>query len=572
MLWPFILKPSLVLAVSDFSSAARYDFERFWRAFPDFEERVLFDGFVGYSAAELEHELAHLPKNTIILDVAFRRDREGRVFSPAETIKLLSRNGEFPVYTLWDQYVGQGAVGGVVVSGRNQGEMAARMALRVLAGMPAGGPLIGGKSPNVPMFDFEQLQKFGIAMSSLPESSIVVNQPESFYWRYRVYIWTAVGVFAGLVSLILILVVNILQKRRAFAALQESRSRYRAIVEDQTEFVVRFDTAFRVTYANAALCQFLGTSLKKIHGIEITRFIPPHHLEQLSEMIAGVSAETPLFSGEERVRAADGSVRWLKWTGRAIFGPDGKVTEYQVAGADITTEKQTQQDLEKSREAFRDLAMRRQDVLEDERTRIAMEIHDELGQNLTAINMGLSILGRKSETGDAAAAGRIREMRELTETTIGSVQRISQELRPAQLDDLGLFSAMEWHARKFLGPAGLEYRLDTSGLAPELVLDKDRATALFRVFQESLTNVIRHAGASEVVIRVQMVDGTIEMDISDNGVGITSSAKRSRNSLGIMGMRERVRAFQGRLSVSGRAGQGTTVSVRLPVAVREVAE
>lgn len=561
----------LVIAVSDFSSAARYDFERFWRAFPDFEERVRFDGFVGYSAAELEAELARLPKETVILDVAFRRDREGRVFTPAETVKLLSHDGKFPVYSLWDLYVGLGVVGGVVVSGQHQGEMAAHMALRILAGMPVGASFIGGRIPNVPMFDFEQLKRFGIPKSALPDGSVVVNQPTNFYWQYRFYIWGGTAVFAGLVSLVLILIVNILQKRRAFRALQASQTRYRAIVEDQTEFLIRFDPGFRITYANAALCQFLGMPLRKILHIDIGQFLPPRYFDQLCAMIADVSADNPLFSGEARARTADGAARWLKWTGRAIFGADGTVTEFQVVGADITAEKRTQKDLEKSREAFRDLAIHRQDVLEEERARISREIHDELGQNLTAINMGLSVLGRGKEIGASGATTRVREMRELTERTIGAVQRISQELRPTQLDDLGLLAAMEWHADKFLGPSGIKYRFEKSGSIPDRILDQDRATALFRVFQESLTNVVRHAGATEVTVRLQTQDRHIDMEISDNGVGIASGAKRSRNSLGIMGMRERVRPFRGRLSISGRTGRGTTVNVHLPLLPSETA-
>jgi len=126
---------------------------------------------------------------------------------------------------------------------------------------------------------------------------------------------------------------------------------------------------------------------------------------------------------------------------------------------------------------------------------------------------------------------------------------------------------MQWHARKFLGGADVHYRFEKEGGNPDIRLDKDRATALFRVFQESLTNIVRHANASRVLIRVATDGDVVCMEINDDGVGIDVRAKRSRNSLGIMGMRERIRAFEGRLTVSGRPGQGTTVMVRLPTAV-----
>ncbi|MBN2751706.1 MAG: PAS domain S-box protein [Rhodospirillaceae bacterium] len=559
-------KTKRIVGVSDLSSAAWYDFESFWRIFPDFEDRVRFDGFVGYSAEGLEAELAQLPKNTIILDVAFRRDRHGRVFSPLETVKLLSHNGDFPVYSLWDYYVGLGVVGGFVASGRRQGEEAARRTLRILNSLPAEADPAESKSRNLPMFDFVQLQHFGIPMSALPKGSIVINQPESFYWQYRYYIWGITSAFAGLVTLVLILLSNILQKRQAFHALKASQLRYRAIVEDQTEFLLRFDKMFKITYANSALCAFLRSSRERVLEQNLTQFIPAARFRQLLPMISSRSAEAPLFHGEERVRSADGSLRWIKWTGRAIFGPDEMVVEYQVVGGDITSEKQANQALEKSREAFRDLAAHGQNILEKERSRIALEIHDELGQNLTALNIGLSILGQGLSPSETTPSERIRDMRELTERTIGSVQRISQELRPPQLDELGLVSAMQWHARKFLGAAGLDYRFEKGNGVSDIPLDKDRATALFRVYQESLTNIIRHAAATHVTIRISATNGIFELEIIDDGIGIDCRSKRSRNSLGIMGMRERIRAFQGRLNVSGRSNQGTTVSVRLPVA------
>lgn len=554
-----------VVGVSDLSSVARYDFERFWRTFPLFEDHVRFDEFVGYSADELKAELSRLPTQTIVLDVAFRRDRLGRVFSPAEVVRLLGDEGRFPVYSLWDYSVGQGVVGGFVSSGKAQGEAAVRLAFRVLDGVPVETMATASDDLTVPMFDYAQLLRFGIPLRQLPPGSVVVNQPETLYWKYRYYIWSVTLVIATLLTLVMILLSNVLQKRRAVRELQASRQRYRAIVEDQTEFLVRFDKDFRITYANSAVCAFLRMSREKVLSMAVGQFVPADRLAPLLPEVAARTPDEPLFTGEDRVRAADGACRWIKWTGRAIFGPGGTVEEYQVVGSDVTSEKQVYQALEKSHEAYRELAARGQKLLENERSRISMEIHDELGQNLTALNIGLAMLGRSAP----AEAERVREMRELTERTIGSVQRISHELRPPQLDELGLLAAMQYHARRFLGTAGIVYRFEQHGGSPDIRLGSERATALFRVFQEALTNVLRHARASRVLIRVSADDDAVGLEISDDGIGIDEHAKRSQNSLGIMGMRERIRAHRGRLTVSGRAGLGTTVTVRLPVPAEE---
>ncbi|MDD4953122.1 MAG: sensor histidine kinase, partial [Desulfovibrionaceae bacterium] len=221
------------------------------------------------------------------------------------------------------------------------------------------------------------------------------------------------------------------------------------------------------------------------------------------------------------------------------------------------------ENLHRSREEFRRLSMHLQESVEEERTHIAREIHDELGQNLTALNMGLSRLTRFLPEDSVQALEKIGYMKQIIDETIGSVQRISRELRPGLLDDLGLASAVKWQAGEFEKRTGI--RVELSADQVDLPLDSERVTNLYRVFQEALTNAARHSGASLVKVRLHRTGDMAVMEVQDNGSGITRTAMSAAESFGLIGMRERVHAMRGVLEISGSPETGTKVWVGIPL-------
>ncbi len=214
-----------------------------------------------------------------------------------------------------------------------------------------------------------------------------------------------------------------------------------------------------------------------------------------------------------------------------------------------------------SRKNLRDLASHLQSVREQERTQIAREIHDELGQALTALKMDVHWVGQRMDA-EPALLGKTQSMLRMIDTTVLAVRRISSELRPKLLDDLGLSAAIEWQAREFEQRAGID--CDVRSEPDDIVLDAPRSTALFRIFQETLTNVARHAGARRVDVLLRKELDGVELVVSDDGVGITPEQSSNPRSLGIVGMRERVYSLGGVLEITGQAGLGTTVRVALP--------
>jgi len=234
---------------------------------------------------------------------------------------------------------------------------------------------------------------------------------------------------------------------------------------------------------------------------------------------------------------------------------------------DITSRKRAEEELLASREQLRALAGRLQAVREEERTRIAREIHDELGGALTGLKIDFSLLTRaalkiENETVRTSLLAGMDSMNESVDSTIQTVRRIAMELRPDVLDDLGLVAALEWQLKDFEKRTGT--RCELFPPVEDVSLDADLSTALFRIFQEALTNVARHSGATEVRVRLRADADSSTLEVEDNGKGIKKEKTLSKESLGLLGMRERAEMFGGRITVTGTPGTGTTVTVEIP--------
>ncbi|MDP4196137.1 MAG: PAS domain-containing protein [Bacteroidota bacterium] len=222
--------------------------------------------------------------------------------------------------------------------------------------------------------------------------------------------------------------------------------------------------------------------------------------------------------------------------------------------------------LKNSREQLRRLSAHTQSAREEERTRISREIHDELGQALTGLKMDLSWLEKRLLTENTAAEPiqeKIAAMYSLINSTIKSVRKISSELRPGVLDYLGITAAIEWQAQEFQSRTGIECKLIR--LPKELTMDQNFSTALFRIFQETLTNVARHANATVIEVELLLQNGKVILRIHDNGRGITDEEIINTKSFGLLGMRERAYLLGGEFNIKGTPGNGTTVTVTIPV-------
>jgi len=233
-----------------------------------------------------------------------------------------------------------------------------------------------------------------------------------------------------------------------------------------------------------------------------------------------------------------------------------RLTEAKLAESRLAKEE-----LQRSLAQLRELAARLQSVREEERAAVAREIHDELGQALTAIKIDLISLIRTPQANLEDQSVKADSILRMVDRMILSVRRIGTELRPGILDDLGLVAAVEWAAEDFAARTGIKCFLD---MPDDIQVDRERTTAIFRIFQETLTNITRHAQATRVDVRLNQEEGVIVLEVRDNGRGIDEKQLSTGRGLGILGMRERALLLGGLLTISAAPGKGTIVKVRIP--------
>jgi PAS domain S-box-containing protein len=241
---------------------------------------------------------------------------------------------------------------------------------------------------------------------------------------------------------------------------------------------------------------------------------------------------------------------------------EGRAAELVLVN-DVTEKLKTEILLQQSYEDIRCLASYLQDVRENERISIAREIHDELGQQLTVLKMDIAWLNRKIPEKNASLEAKMKELLEMVDQTIRSVRKISSDLRPSVLDDLGLVAALEWQSREFEKKSGIQTRFKAD--LTDMNLPHQLATGLFRIYQESLTNVARHAGANRVHATLSHHNGTLTFLIEDNGKGFEIDLLKKKKTLGILGMRERVSLMGGHFRITSNPGQGTRIEISIPL-------
>lgn len=355
---------------------------------------------------------------------------------------------------------------------------------------------------------------------------------------------------------------DVTDQRRVARALRESETRLRAIIESEPECVKLVDRDGLVLEMNpAGLTMVEAESIDLVRGQPVDQCIAPEHRDAFNDLLRRVFAGG---SGrlEYEIIGLKGTRRWLNMHAVPLRGPDGTITAALGITRDMTQRRHAEQALQASRAALRLLATRHQNVREGERTRIAREIHDSLGQALTALKLQLAALQDGATKQGSPLAASLSETALMVDDMIKGVRRIATELRPPILDQLGLPAALEWLAQDFSRRSGIVCK--TTILPTDAAIAGELATALFRIVQEALTNVSRHADASQVNVELGMKNGCMALEIGDDGKGITETAATGPSSLGILGMRERAAALGGVLEVAPGAGGGTRVVAWFP--------
>ena len=353
---------------------------------------------------------------------------------------------------------------------------------------------------------------------------------------------------------------DVTEKRGAEQHLHESEERYRTLFETANDAVYITRRSGRLLDVNEAAAELWGGPRDELLRLNVSElYADPRDQERFVEEIERQGA---LRNFEVSARRRDGSTRDCLLAASVWHAADGTVLGYQGIAHDITARKRVEDVVRASRDRLRALAAELHTVREKERTALSREIHDEFGQALTGLKMDLTWLLDHLATGPAALRGRVRAMLTLVDRSVEAARRVAALLRPAVLDSLGLAAAIEWLATDFAKHSGVECGCDVPAAEPPL--SPDRVTALFRITQEALTNVARHAGAKHVDLRLAVTDGGVRLEVRDDGKGITEDQVSDVRSIGLIGMRERAGALGGRVYIQPGAERGTVVTVQMP--------
>jgi PAS domain S-box-containing protein len=370
----------------------------------------------------------------------------------------------------------------------------------------------------------------------------------------------------GLIVGAVIVNEDVTERVRAEEALRETNSKLELLLNTSPLPITSADASGRITSWNKAAERLFGWAAEEAVG-RVCPTIPPEETEEYLELIRRVMRGETYVGLVLYRQKMDGGLLYCSVSVAPQRNSRGEPVGVTLIVEDVTERRRAEERLKRSNEELRALSARLHSVREEESARIAREIHDELGALLSSLKWDLEEIGEDvaGSTGTpplAAMREKVGALITLTDNAVNTVRRIASELRPTALEEFGLAEAVRWHAEQFQARTGIEVRCD----CPQdgTGLNREQATAIFRIVQEALTNVLRHAQATRVDIRMNKEGEHVVLTVSDNGRGITEAEKSEPKSLGLLGMRERVNLLGGDITIEGTESRGTVVTVRVP--------
>jgi PAS domain S-box-containing protein len=355
-------------------------------------------------------------------------------------------------------------------------------------------------------------------------------------------------------------------RKRAQKAVCRANAELTQIFETSADGMRVVDRNFTILRANETFCDMAGIKKEEAVGRKCHEvFRGARCRTERCPLTRILSGEERIEYDEEKIGKGGGKIPCIV-TATPFRGHEEELIGIVEDFKDISERKRVEENLRKSRLRLRELASHMESTREKERTRIAREIHDELGQALTALKMEVHWLAGRLPQDAPSLAEKAKEICDIIDMHVHMVQRISSELRPGLLDNLGLSAAIEWQADQVQARTGVECKILSE--PEDMIIDATRSTALFRIFQEALTNVVRHAEATRVDVRLLQSSGEVELEVFDNGRGISEDELRDEKSFGIMGIRERVHTLGGTVTIRVDRKGGTRVHVKIPTEER----
>jgi len=531
----------------------------------EYERRLRINYLTDVLPDNLIAETKNLPKHSLVLYVWQQSlSPEGRVIESMETLGAIAQSARVPIYRLsTSSYEGGGVVGGYINTPQANGTKVAEIVKQIVSGTSARNIPVED-APTVPEFDWRQLQRLGISDTQLPPDSVIRFKEITFWGQYKGRIIIVLAIIALQFVLIAGLLLERNRKKRATRKLTESEQRFAKAFKANPQ-PMSITTAAEGNYldVNESFLRMSGYTRDEVIGHtsnELRNFEEPDDRNKL--LVEPILESGVLRNFELKFRTKSGAFRTLLSSAELVELAGKRCI--LVASSDITERKTLEQEMT-------DLTSRLFRLQDEERRRIARELHDGTAQNLFAISVNLAKVGQLDATQKEEMRKLVAECVSLGDESLQEIRTLSYLLHPPLLDQAGLVSALQWYAQGFSKRSGIYVEVFAD---PIDRLPADFELALFRIVQESLTNVRRHSGSETASIRLEKRSGEIFLEIHDKGHGLSSSKRTSgakepeefiEMGVGIPGMQQRLRQLGGRLEITS-SSEGTTITAVVPLA------
>jgi PAS domain S-box-containing protein len=525
------------------------------QSFQKYESKLDFAYLTDLTMPALLERLKHLPSNTIVYHTAITQDATGnRFIDSTQSVPLVASAANAPVFVMDDVDFRAGAVGGDLVNWADDGRVAGEMAVRVLNGeKPQDIPVVTSK--NAYMFDWQALKRWGLKERDLPAGSILLNRQLTLWESYRLYIISGISLIMVQTLLILGLVWQRARRRRAEEAVRESEERFSLIANTAPVMIWMSGPNKLCTYFNQPWLEFTGRPVEAQLGNGWADGVHPEDLKSCLDTYTSAFEQRKSFEMQYRLRRIDGEYRWVFDIGVLRFNPDGSFAGYIGSCIDVTERKMAE-------DALSSLSVRLIEAQEEERKRIARELHDDYNQRLAMLAIDLDKLAENIADSSIDASQQLHEIFDRVSELGADLHSLSHSLHSSTLEGLGLVRGLSAFCEEFGEQQGI--RID---FTPENIprgIPGDATICIFRIAQEAVRNVKRHSGANSAEIRLEWVDEKLHLSVSDLGRGFEPNKASVNRGIGIRSMEERLRALGGRLQIDSRPEGGTRIDAWLP--------
>jgi PAS domain S-box-containing protein len=508
--------------------------------------------FLGLPPDRLLKQVSALPPHTVVFFQAIPEEEAQPVIGTYEIVSTIAQ--QFPTYCFVNRCLGHGAIGGSYPNPVEQEIDGGELAARVLLGeAPENIPVVHGPPARVHV-DWRQLRRWNIPESALPPGAGVSYRQPTLWERYGKYVGAVILLILVQAMLIIGLLWQRARNRKADLRLRESEKRFRLMADTTPALIWMCDEEGTVTYLNDRRIDFTGRDLAAGFGDLWSAYIHPDDVQSVQAANRRALEKQQGYSKEYRLRRRDGVYRWMLDVAAPRVNGDGSFAGFVGSAADITDQKLAQEALEK-------IGGKLIEAQEEERSRIARELHDDICQRLALLSMELEQASRGSNSGRSP---KLEEIRRHCAEIAGDVQALSHKLHSSKLEYLGLAAAIRSFCREFSQQHDVSVEFADENV-PNF-LPRDISLSLFRVTQEGLQNALKHSGVGQFSVSLRGSANEIQLGVSDHGAGFDVEAAKLDRGLGLVSMQERAHLVHGTFTIESSENGGTRILVRVPLA------